>query len=264
MKKKKAYVVGTNVSKSLSPLIFNYWFKKYNVDGIYEYKEIKEEFFDFEIKKLLKEENVCGINVTIPFKEKIIMYIDDLDEHSKLIGAVNCVSKLGTKTEGTNTDWIGFKECIRKIKKRDVALVLGYGGSAKAIIYCLILLGFKKIRVFNRSFEKIRKLKHITPHTLEEAQHYFDSGDIIINTIPKNLSNEFPTIKSKIKNNNQETGYGFDLVYNHSTYFLENFDNLKRIYGVEMLACQAAPCFYKWFKIMPDIDKKLIEQLMKS
>ena len=83
MKKKKGYVVGTNVSKSLSPLIFNYWFKKYKIDGRYDYKEIKEKKFDLEIKKILQEEGVRGINVTIPFKEKIIKHLSQQNKHAK-------------------------------------------------------------------------------------------------------------------------------------------------------------------------------------
>ena len=78
MKKKKAYVVGTNVSKSLSPLIFNYWFKKYKINGSYNYKEIKEKKFDLEIKKILQEEGVRGINVTIPFKKATLSSFQSL------------------------------------------------------------------------------------------------------------------------------------------------------------------------------------------
>ena len=92
MNTKKAYVIGTNVNTSLSPLIFNHWFEKYNIDAKYSYKTIKEKNFNKEIKTILKQKHLCGINVTIPFKEKIIKKIDKLDKHSKSIGAVNCVT----------------------------------------------------------------------------------------------------------------------------------------------------------------------------
>ena len=75
MKRRKAYVIGTKVRTSLSPTIFKYWFKKYNIEGKYEYKEIKEDNFDNEIKLILKEDDLCGLNITIPFKEKIISHI---------------------------------------------------------------------------------------------------------------------------------------------------------------------------------------------
>ena len=71
MSNKKVYVIGTDVSTSLSPMIFKYWFDKYNIPGEYEYIEIKENNFHKEIKLILKEDNLCGLNITIPFKEKI-------------------------------------------------------------------------------------------------------------------------------------------------------------------------------------------------
>tara|TARA_Y100000590_G_scaffold353902_1_gene407000 strand:- start:1299 stop:2093 length:795 start_codon:yes stop_codon:yes gene_type:complete len=261
---KKAYVVGTNVSKSLSPLIFNYWFKKYNIDGAYYYKQIKEKNFNFEIKKILKEEGVCGINVTIPFKEKIIKHLNKQDRHSKLIGAVNCVSVSEKKIEGTNTDWTGFRECTKHIKKRRAAVVLGYGGSAKAVIYSLRQMGFKKIRVFNRTFNKIKKLRNIKPHKLEEISDYFYAADIIVNTIPKDIIGKLLKIKRKSHNKPKKTGHGLDLVYNSPNLFLKHISKNRKIYGVQMLAYQAAPCFHKWFGIKPKVDKKLIKKLMKS
>ena len=264
MSKKKAYVVGANASKSLSPLIFNYWFNKYKVEGEYNYIEIKEEKFDKEIKGVFNEEGLCGLNITIPFKEKIIPHLKLIDKHSKLIGAVNCVNIKNKLTEGTNTDWIGFTKSIKKTKKNNVAIVLGYGGSAKAIIYSLILTGFKEIRVFNRSFDKIKNLKNIIPHKLNELDKHYLSADIIINTIPKDLVNKLINKKLIENYNKKETGHGFDIVYNQPTLFLENFKPSRRIYGVEMLAHQAAPCFFNWFGILPEIDDNLINILMKS
>ena len=75
MNMKKAYVIGTNVSTSLSPAIFEHWFKKYNVDAEYGFIEIKKENFDGEIKSILAKEDLVGLNVTMPFKERIIPYL---------------------------------------------------------------------------------------------------------------------------------------------------------------------------------------------
>tara|TARA_B100001123_G_C15112301_1_gene947957 strand:- start:290 stop:1084 length:795 start_codon:yes stop_codon:yes gene_type:complete len=264
MNKKRACVIGTNVSKSLSPLIFNYWFKKYNIDAEYFYKEIEEKNFKKEIKKLFKEEDLCGFNVTIPFKEKIIQYLDSIDKHSKIIGAVNCVSKSEKIVEGTNTDWTGFGECIKHIKKKEGAVVIGYGGSSKAVIYSLLSMGFKKVRVFNRSYEKIKNLKDIIPHKLQELEDYFYKEDIIINTIPKSFDYDFGDINLKNLPSPKESVYGFDLVYNYPTSFLKYITKSKRIFGIEMLAQQAAPCFYKWFGIIPEIDINLIKKLKEQ
>ena len=110
---KKAYVIGINASKSLSPTIFNYWFKKHNIKGEYGFKEIDEKNFNNIIPTILKEKDLCGLNITIPFKEKIIDYLNSIDNNAEQIGAVNCISKTKEGFEGTNTDWIGFQESIK-------------------------------------------------------------------------------------------------------------------------------------------------------
>ena len=145
MNTKKAYVIGTNVSKSLSPTIFNHWFEKYNINAKYGYKTIKEKNFNKEINNILKEKHLCGINVTIPFKEKIIKKIHKLDRHSKIIGAVNCVTIKNNRYYGSNTDWAGFAEAhLNAILEQKVpikaggrVILIGYGGAAKAILYSL-------------------------------------------------------------------------------------------------------------------------------
>ena len=76
---KKAYVVGNNVKKSLSPTIFRHWFEKYKIDAEYGYKEIKEESFDEKIRSILKERGLVGLNITMPYKEKIAPHLNRID-----------------------------------------------------------------------------------------------------------------------------------------------------------------------------------------
>ena len=158
MNNKKAYVIGSNVSTSLSPTIFKYWFDKYNINAEYGYKEIKKENFDKNIKTILNEEGLCGLNVTIPFKETIKPYLNEIfvDEFIKPNDLpINCVTVVeNKKLFGTNTDWIGFNNSYIDFEKtkgqnrQRSAIVIGYGGAAKAIIFTLKQMGFKK----NKSF----------------------------------------------------------------------------------------------------------------
>ena len=273
---KKAYVIGKNASKSLSPTIFNYWFKKYNIEGEYGFKDINESNFNDIIPTILKEKDICGLNVTIPFKEKIIKHLHSIDKNAQQIGAVNCISKTKEGFKGTNTDWIGFEESIkwqeehrtRKIEKKETALVIGYGGAAKAIIYSLIKTGFKKIRVFNRDFAKIENLKEITPHKLNEFENYFKEADLAINTIPVNFSKDLKlNIPTTTTDDSQTTPHGFDACYNQQTFFLNHINHRKQFYGYHMLIHQAAPCFHKWFGIKPEVDIELVsllEELLKQ
>ena len=109
--KKKAYVIGTNVNKSLSPTIFQYWFKKYNIDGEYGYIEIEEKRFDKEIFSLLNtRSDLVGLNITIPYKEKIIPHLKEiLTPHPKNIGSINFIWSVKKNIWfGDYSDFIGF------------------------------------------------------------------------------------------------------------------------------------------------------------
>ena len=83
---KKFYVIGSNSSKSLSPTIFNYWFKKYKINAKYGFLELNNKNFNKKIKETIKNKNTYGLNITIPFKQKIIKHLDILDKHSKNSG----------------------------------------------------------------------------------------------------------------------------------------------------------------------------------
>ena len=262
MDKKKSYVIGGDASKSLSPDIFNYWFKKYKIPGTYEYVEIKKESFDKEILNVLNLKNLCGLNITIPFKENIIKILTSIDEDATQIGAVNCVTINGKKIKGSNTDWIGFQKSInKKVLNKNNALILGYGGAAKAIKYALQKEGYKKIKIFNRSLEKLNNInnKNIKCYPLDDFLNHSKSADLIINTIPV----DFLKGQKIIINDNAAI---CDIVYKPmKTKFLNHFINHKNIiYGIHMLAYQAAPCFYKWYGIMPEVNDDLIFLLEKK
>ena len=89
---KKIFVIGDKASKSLSPIVFNHWFKKYKIKAKYGYKEIKKKDFNNKIKTTLKQKDIIGLNITIPFKKNLISLLDKSDKHVKNIGAVNCVT----------------------------------------------------------------------------------------------------------------------------------------------------------------------------
>ena len=149
---KNFFVIGDQTSKSLSPLIFNHWFKKYNIQAKYSFLEITKKNFNSEIVKKLNDKNTVGLNVTIPFKKDIIKYLDNKNIHAQKIGAVNCVT-VGNKIKGINTDWIGYLNSIKqeKINKNKNILILGFVGASQAINYGFFFKGYKNVSVFNRS-----------------------------------------------------------------------------------------------------------------
>ena len=259
--KRKAYVIGNNTKKSLSPHIFNYWFKENNIDGTYLYKEINKRNFKTEIHKILNDESVCGFNITIPYKEAISEYINKRDEHAEKIGAINCVSKIKNEWIGKNTDWVGFSNSLDAFApdlKKNNALVFGYGGAGKAIVYALQQDGFKNIYLHNRSQKRIftnQNNQFLKILNLEESLLAVQKSDIIINSTPVDLLTNLissETIKQ----------YAFDVVYTpKETEFLSHFDQKKRIYGIAMLVHQAAPCFEEWFGIKPKITPAIYKHL---
>ena len=255
---KQFFVIGNKASQSLSPLIFNYWFKKHKINANYSFVEVKKKSFNKILIKKIKDENICGFNVTIPFKKNILKYVDNKNIHAQKIGAINCVT-LGKKIKGTNTDWIGYLNSIKKekINKNKNILILGYGGAAQAIYYGLSLKGFKKIVVFNRSKKAIRyndTKKYTKKYSLIDA--YLNKADLIINTTPTNPLNKKQT--NLVKKNTIIS----DIVYKpKNTPFLKTFKKNKKIFGISMLVEQAIPCFYIWFGFVPKVDEGLLKKL---
>ena len=258
---KKLYVVGNNASRSLSPTIFNYWFKKYNIKASYGYLELTEKNFHKKIKEVLEKKDTFGLNVTIPFKNKIIKYLSKIDTHAKKIGAVNCVTNKKT-INGTNTDWTGYYKTlpnIKKTKNRKV-VILGYGGASHAIHYVLKKRGFKDILIFNRSKKKIKYSKKTEyTKTYNDLERHLEGVFLIINTTPIN-----PILKKHLKIINKTTIVS-DIVYSpKKTSFLKQFPKNKKIYGISMLIEQAKPCFKMWFGKNPSVDEKMLNILYKK
>lgn len=255
---KEFFVIGNQASNSLSPLIFNHWFKKYKLKAKYSYLEVEATEFDNTIVKRLENKKTSGFNVTIPYKKKIFKHLKTKNIHAKQIGAVNCVA-VGEKTKGINTDWIGYLGSIKntKIKKSGKILILGFGGAAQAIFYGFSKKGYKNILVFNRS-KKAIKTRGANRFTKKYSliDKYLKEADLIINTTPTN-----PLNRNQTKLIRTSTIIS-DIVYKpKETAFLKHFKENKKIYGISMLIEQAIPCFYYWFGFNPEIDNELLNKI---
>ena len=255
------FVIGDQASKSLSPLIFNHWFKKHNIQAKYSFLEVTKKNFDSEIFKKLNNKHTYGFNVTMPFKKDIIKHLDNKNVHAQKIGAVNCVT-VDKKTKGTNTDWIGYLNSIKqeKINKNINILILGYGGASQAICYGFLYKGYKNVNIFNRSKKKIN-IDRINKYTKDYSliNSYLIKSDLIINTTPTN------PLSKKQTNLIKKTTIISDIVYQpKETLFLKEFKFNKKIYGISMLIEQALPCFKQWFGFIPVVDEALIKKLYKK
>ena len=135
-------LVGKSLTHSFSKKFFTDFFRKEKRIGSYE----NLEFDNIEDLEVFFEAGICdydGLNVTLPYKEKIIPLLDEIDDEAKKIGAVNTIKVDGSKTIGFNTDAFGFHQSIKPFlnNKHERALILGTGGASKAIEYTLKKIG---------------------------------------------------------------------------------------------------------------------------
>ncbi len=270
--KKYFGIIGNPIKHSLSPVLHNYWFKKYGINADYTLIDIKQNEISELVQKIRKKE-IFGINITLPYKQKIVPYVDLLVKDALLTSSVNTLY-LDEKSSvvGDNTDVFGLqaaylKEVDRAPQKK--ALVIGAGGVSPSVILSLQKSGVQDISITNRTMEKCiflkKKFKNINilewQHLKDELKKY----DIIINATSLGLKNnndfEFdfePTKKDLIY---------IDTIYNpletRTLKFLKDKD-IKVFNGLEMFIYQGQKAFYLWNKVNPEIDQKLVDLLISK
>lgn len=230
-------LLGKSLEHSFSASYFNEKFYKEGVDAEYLSFEL-DNIQDF--KTLINEKQLSGLNITIPYKECIIPFLDEISNEAKSIGAVNTIQFINGKTIGHNTDFIGFSNSIKPLLEgRKSALILGNGGAAKAVKYALDLLNidFKTVNR-NTSF-------NYSDVSIQITEYY----SIIINTTP--LGTHPDTIKfPKIPYENlNSTHLLFDLIYNPSETKFLKYGKAKGATiknGLEMLQIQAEESWNIW------------------
>lgn len=243
-------LIGEKLPHSLSPKIHNTLFKELNIEGAYKLFEVEKEELGKTIDslKLLK---IKGVNVTIPYKQDVMKYLDFISDEAKKIGAVNTIYLNDGKLYGYNTDYFGFGTIIKNnnIEIKDkIAMVLGNGGAAKAVITYLLDEGIKKLYLVSR-----RKLEEsgydddrVQCKTYDEIGDI--KGEILINTTPLGMyphMEESPVDESVIS----KFEALIDIIYNpKETKFLKIGKSLnKKIAGgIEMLVGQAIKAEEIW------------------
>jgi shikimate dehydrogenase len=141
---KKYGLIGKSLGHSFSKRYFSQKFEKQRINSSYLNFEVNHIS---EVRKLLSDDSINGLNVTIPYKEEVMPYLDDLTDTVKEIGAVNTIQFKDGKTVGHNTDVFGFAQMIKPFFKshHERAIILGTGGASKAVAYVLEQLGVSVI-----------------------------------------------------------------------------------------------------------------------
>ncbi len=243
---KKYGLIGATVSHSFSKSYFD---EKFFREGLrdYHYDLYSLPIID-DLKKLLEETpELEGLNVTIPYKEQVVKFLNEIDPEAKKIGAVNVIKIKDGKLKGFNTDSDAFHETLEKWfprTKESKALILGTGGSAKAVQQAL-----KKLSIPYQMVSRDKAKADYTYEDLDQDGKIIAGVPLIINTTPLGMSpdtNNFPPI-----NYEQLTPehYVYDLIYNPArTIFLQKAEmrgsHIKN--GLEMLHVQAEKAWAIW------------------
>ena len=261
---KNYLIVGNPVEHSLSPKIHNFWFNKNNISAIYKKETLSENKLENLVKRI-KEGDINGCNVTVPFKQKIIPFLDKLSDIAKKTQSVNTLYKEEGLVIGDNTDVYGFSQSILNHNislKNKVALIIGAGGVVPSVITALEDLSIRKIYIKNRTQEKLLKLKEIfnNINPLEWDQEI--DCNIVINATSLGLK---PDDKIDLNFDNLKDEIIFyDTIYNPPmTNFLKNAKEKGHIIinGKSMLLLQAQKAFEIWTGIKPKIDEKFLNYL---
>jgi shikimate dehydrogenase len=242
---KKLGLIGYPLSHSFSKRYFQ---EKFLKEGIQDYQYDLYPFENINLfPELLKRESqLVGLNVTIPYKQSIIPYLNELDETSQKIGAVNTILIKNGKTTGYNTDYIGFKQSLTHFTGNEQsklqALVLGTGGASKAVQEALKSLQIP-FRLVSRQATEIA----ISYQNLSAQD--FQTYRLIINTTPLGMypdTDKFPEIPYHFLD---QQHFVYDLIYNpEETLFLQKakMQGAKTKNGLEMLYLQAEAAWKIW------------------
>ncbi len=245
---KKFGLIGEKLDHSFSKIYFENKFKELNLVN-HEYNLYPLKSIDELNQIFSSEKNLIGLNVTIPFKEVVINYLDELDDEAKNINAVNCIKIINQngnlKLKGFNTDAYGFRQSIKPFleSQHEKALLLGTGGAAKAVEYVLNTLG---ITVFSVTRNKTKVNQFTYEELTPEIMNHFK---LIINCTPVGMfpkTNEFPDIPYETI---KPDFLLYDLIYNpEETIFLKKGKEKGAvcINGSSMLYHQADEAWRIW------------------
>lgn len=234
-------LLGKNIGYSFSRTYFSEKFEKENSDHKYVNFDLESLT---EFPKLLQRKNLAGINVTIPYKQDVIPFLDKLDPTAEKIGAVNTIVFKGTQRIGYNTDCIGFQNTLEKYLKphHNKALVLGTGGASKAVCYVLDRLNIEYVMISRQAGVGKKSYKQLTDN--DYAEHSLIINCTPLGTYPK--VNESPTINYERIGKNH---LFYDLIYNPEITEFMRLGKQKgatTVNGLQMLVGQAEASWLLW------------------
>ena len=262
-------LIGWPVEHSRSPAMHNAAFAALGLDWRYILLPTPPDQIEAVVARIRSGE-LQGANVTIPHKQAVMPYLDEIDPAAQVVGAVNTVVRRADRLIGFNTDTIGFKRALLEtgINVTDQpCAVLGAGGSARAVVYVLHELGVH-ITIYARDVDKARVL-HVNSRPLGALSEIDPETTLIVNTTPVGLS---PNVDASPWPDDvplPSHALIFDLLNNPATTrFMQQAEQagLHAVNGWNMLVYQGAAAFEKWTGVEPPVDvmKHALAQSMKE
>jgi len=259
-------VLGNPVRHSMSPVLQNAWIQAHGFNALYVALPVELENFEAALQGLAASD-VCGLNITTPFKERAAEAALHQSDRVKLVGAANCLSldRAGRGYDANNTDGDGLVADLdtRAADWRDPdghIVVLGAGGAARSILAALSAHSQKAIRVINRDQERAQKIandlnpQQIDVGTWQDLPQHLAGAGLVINATSQGLNNQFPFAPDFSLTRSEAIIY--DTIYSpRMTAYLESAKAAKRRHfdGLGMLAGQGALAFQHWFGLLPDL-----------
>ncbi len=239
-------IFGNPVSHSISPLIHNFAMKKLNIDACYTRTLLKDSK---EFKNVFLNSKFDGANITVPFKEVAFESCDTVKGIAKDIKAVNTIIKKDEKLIGYNTDALGFYEGIKSSEGIKSVLILGAGGTAKAISFILKDRGYN-VTILNRSRARLEPFVKNGFNVYSWSDFKIKNFDLIVNTTSAGLNdNSLPLEKELLKKLFCGANFAIDVIYGRQTPFLKlaTDNKLHSKDGLFMLLNQAVLAFEIFF-----------------
>lgn len=272
-------IFGDPVIYTLSPKMHNFAFNHLHLDFAYLPFLVKPRDLESAVKSI-RSLNLAGVNVTIPHKEAILPYLDEVTPLAKTIGAVNTICHRGGRLIGHNTDASGFLTSLREdgffnpLNKR--VLLLGAGGTARAMSVALLESGIQKLTIVNRTPDRAKILelklgelypaskKHISCRTLtaDVLREELSECDLLLNATPAGL--DTPALAVSAEKFLSPQVFVFDAVYAKVTPLLAAALRIgaPHLDGMGMLVRQGALSFSLWTGVEPPV--KLMRQALEG
>lgn len=259
-----AGVIGSPIAHSKSPALHTHWLKTLGIAGHYIPIDVAQEDLEHIVKTLPKM-GFVGVNVTVPYKEKVMDFADLVTDRAALIGSANTlIFRKDGKIHADNTDSYGFIQNLRQKApdwnpKAGPAAILGAGGAARAVVAALVEVGVSEILISNRTKARAEKLKADFGKRLRvvdwvQAGNMLEEAATVINTTSLGMVGK-PPLRVPLDGLQKGT-LVTDLVYAPLMTHLLNEANeagCVTVDGLGMLLHQAVPAFERWFGVRPQV-----------